>query len=265
MPTTIRDCPSILALFDFARTKFDKRDLRNIVPNDPGCWGYIDAYSEIVDTGIEPLRYEGGLYLDFYIRECLSVPCRRYPWFCALKSALSILGGDSDLALADCMLDLVAITKSDTKEAALLDPFVRSITSELLIYFRKEKNFREIALCTICETLTCPLTVKELDSRCEELQRLGNLFQIEFDEENGWLPNPWYVDKPFFVWPAFLMHPRSLVQETPTWLELVDRYFPTNTSLAKKTKRHLLAEGEAWTKDPRGRRRLSQRDQDMNM
>jgi hypothetical protein len=104
------------------------------------------------------------------------------------------------------------------------------------------------ALALLCELLVARPSEAEVEAKCAELEQCHDDFQAPCDDDGA--PNPWFAERPEFVWGAVLSsrfgRSRRPPKELSSWLELVRAHFPSSPALARETAERLLREGEAW-------------------
>lgn len=256
------------AMLDRARGCLSRKDLPALVMSDPGSADYVAAYERVLTRGVPALlEVHGGLRLleSFDITENLLLshtdagrsPLHR--WFSVLTACIELLAWNGLSGLRDTPL-------SQTLCNLLTDCFALHAAKDsrapldLLPLVCKELqsasgNRHVYVLALLCELLVARLSETETEAKCRELKQCHDDSQVPYDEDG--VQNPWFVERPEFVWGAALkcsFSPSSRPRkELFTWLELVRAHFPSSPDLARETSERLLRDGEEWRRSPRRR------------
>jgi hypothetical protein len=248
--TEVSPLASVKALFDRARGHIPRAELPHLVMNDPGHAGYVTAYERVLARGVSALVEDagGGLPLmgSFDITENLLLSHATagesvtHRWFSVLTAFIELLGASTycyaplSRTLAALLVDSFALDAGGVHRAPVdLLPLVCRELRE------RSWNVHDRALALVGELLTTTLTDEETKAMCLELHARHDEFQQWYQEdgERNW----WYAERPEFIWGAVAKR-----ADLPTWLELVDRHFPSSPELAERTRERLLREGNAW-------------------
>jgi hypothetical protein len=241
---------SLEAVIDRARRCLSRADLPYLVMSDPGSGGYIEAYGEVLSRGVPALleEHEGLRRLrGFDITENLLLAhsdasrSRRHRWFSILAAGIELLGWDGweDPSPTSSLRHLL------TDSFALRDDHDARAPLELLPALCRELqqacgDRHERVAALLSELLVGGMSAVEMEAKCQELSQCHEEFQPWGDDEGN--PNPWYVERPAFLWGAMVQRRAEL----RGWLALVKAHFPSSPALARETRERLLRESEQW-------------------
>ena len=215
--------------------------------NDPGSAGYVLAYERVLALGVPALLEDvDGVPRvgSCDITENLLLSHNAAPesvskrWFSVLAACIELFGASDycyapfSRTLTALLVDSFALDAGRVPGAPLeLLPLV----CRELQQSRTDKYERTIAL--LGELLTARLSYVELESKCRELHALHEEFQQWYAEDGG--KNLYFAERAEFIWGALRLD-RGM---EATWLELVERHFPSSPELARGTRERLLRDG----------------------
>lgn len=245
---------SLAALLDQARENLSAADLPKMLMSDPGYLDYLSAYTCVLRDGVPGLleRDEDGerRLESFDIGENLLLSHSdagmsvRHRWFSVLTATLELMGWDGNEGLRwtkpstsfyNLLTDSYAI--ADSGDACPPHKLLSDVCRQLR-QVTGDRHFQAIAL--LSQLLVTNPNDDAVDSQCETLGQYHDEFQIWGDDVGN--PNPWFVERPQFIWGAVL----ESKSELRKWLCLVELHFPSSSALARSTRERLLIDAGSW-------------------